>query len=163
MGRGFVEYHLPESGRDEWVLFSAFIYYHLADGTKLSILQEPAWCSACKAFVIAEVVPSVESLEEKIRGLQAGDPELLQTWAFVSNGAPVEERITELRRRIEWRRSRRSPPKCLHCGSLGSVPIPMSGEFAHPHTGERVIVGSSGFAVTDSWFAEFSSEGKQFT
>jgi hypothetical protein len=35
MGRGFVEYHLPESGRDEWVLWSAFIDYRLADGTKL--------------------------------------------------------------------------------------------------------------------------------
>jgi hypothetical protein len=68
MGRGFVEYHLPESGRDELVVWSAFIDYRLADGTKLHILQQPAWCPACNHFVIAEEVPSVVAHRVSIQG-----------------------------------------------------------------------------------------------
>jgi len=42
MGRGYVEYHLPEAGREEWVLLSAFIYYPLPDGSQLPIAQQQA-------------------------------------------------------------------------------------------------------------------------
>ena len=161
MGRGFVEYHLPESGRDESVLWSAFIDYWIADGTKLHIWQQPAWCPACNRFVLAEYIPSVEELEEEIAKFRSADPDTLRTWAFVSNGSPVSERFAELLQYIEWRRGRRSPPRCLECGAVGPAPIPMSGEFAHPRTGERVVVGSSGFADTATWFAEFSPEGER--
>lgn len=75
----------------------------------------------------------------------------------------MAERVAELRRCVEWRKGRRSPPRCLECGSIGPIPIPMSGEFAHPATGERVVVGSSGFADTVPWYAEFSPEGEQIT
>jgi hypothetical protein len=161
MGRGFIEYHLPDSGRDEAVLFSAFINYCLPDGTKLPILQNPAWCPDCRAFIVAEDVPPVESLTEEIRKLEAGDPESLQIWAFVSNGEPIEARVTELHRRIQWRQGRKSPPRCLYCGSTAVVPIPWNGEFAHPQTGDRVVVDQSGFADTAPWFADFSPEGEQ--
>src|SRR5262245_45650450 len=89
MGRGFVEYRLPESGRDEWVLWSAFLDYRLEDGSKLHILQQAAWCQDCRRFVIAEEVPSVEMLEGEIARYRAADPDTLREWAFVSNGAPV--------------------------------------------------------------------------
>jgi hypothetical protein len=161
MGRGFVEYHLPESGRDEWVLWSAFIDYRLADGTKLHIWQQPAWCPDCSRFVIAEYIPSVEELEEEIAKYRSADRDTLRTWAFVSNGSRVTERVAELLRYIEWRRRRESPPRCLECGAVSPVPIPMSGEFVHPRTGERVVVGGSGFADAAPWFAEFSPEGER--
>ena len=161
MGRGFVEYHLPESGRDEWVLWSAFIDYRLADGSKLHILQQPAWCAACRRFVIAEEVPSVAALQQEIARYRSGDRDTLRQWAFVSNGVPAAERVAELLRRVEWRQGRQSPPRCLECGAVGPVPIPMDGEFAHPRTGERVVVVSGGWADTAPWFAEFSPEGEQ--
>jgi hypothetical protein len=163
MGRGFVEYHFPESGRDEWVLWSAFLDYRLADGAKLHILQQPAWCPACSRFVLAEEVPLVQALEEEIARYQSADRETLQMWAFVSNGSPVEERVAELLRYVEWRQERQSPPRCLHCGAADPVPIPLSGEFVHPGTGERVVVGDSGFADTAPWVAEFSPEGELLT
>jgi len=161
MGRGFIEYHLPESGRDEWVGWSAFINYRLADGTQLPILQQPAWCSACDRFVIAEEVPSVEALEEEIVRYGFGDRDTLQQWAFVSNGAPAKERVAELLSRVQWRHGRQAPPRCLECGAVGPIPIPMSGEFTHPLTGERVVVGSSGWADTAPWFADFTPEGEK--
>jgi hypothetical protein len=161
MGRGFVSYYLPELATDECVFYSAFIDYRLADGSKLHILQQSAWCPVCKRFVVAEEVPSIASLEEEIARYRSADPDTLLTWAFVSDGAPVAERVAELLRYIEWRKRRQSPPRCLECGSVDPVPVPMSGEFAHPNTGERVVVGSSGFADTAPWFADFSPEGLQ--
>jgi hypothetical protein len=161
MGRGFTEYLLPETGRREGVAFSAFIDYRLLDGTKLHILQQEAWCPCCRMFVAAEDIPSVESMEEEVRQLEAGDPELLRRWAFVSNGTPVAERIAELHRRTDWRRQRQSPPRCLICGSVGVLPVPGAGEFSHPETGERVIVGFTGWVDTAPWFADFSSEGQK--
>jgi hypothetical protein len=160
MGRGFVEYRLPESGRSESVLWSAFIHYRLADGSKLHIWQRPAWCSVCRRFVIAEDVPTIDSLEEQIAKLRSGDPKTLLEWEFVSNGSPVAERVAELLRYVEWRQVRKSKPRCLECGAIGPIPIPMSGEFSHPSTGERVVVGNSGFADTATWEAEFSPEGE---
>ena len=161
MGAGFVEYHLPESGRDELVFYSAFIDYRLADGSRLHIRQQPAWCPACGRFMMAEEVPAVEALQDEIVRLRSGDGAHLQTWAFVSNGLPVAERIAELMRYIKWRQGRQSPPRCLKCGAVAPVPIPISGEFNHPHTGERVVVRDSGWADTGLWFAEFSPEGEQ--
>ena len=161
MGRGFNEYLMPESARREGVAFSAFIDYRLPDGTKLPVLQQAAWCPNCQAFALAEDVPSIESLEAEIRGLEASDPNLLQKWAFVSNGAPIENRMAELRKRVEWRWARRSPPRCLPCGSVGVTPVPDSAEFAHPQTGERVVVGFTGFVDMDPWAAEFSPEGEK--
>jgi hypothetical protein len=161
MGRGFIKYRLPESARDEWVLSSAFIDYRLADGSRLHVLQQPAWCAACGRFVIAEQVPSVEELEEEIGRYRSADPETLQKWAFVSNGAPVAERIAELLRYVVWRNGRHSPPRCLECGAVNPVPIPIVGELTHPGTGERVAVSASGSADTAPWFAEFSPEGER--
>jgi hypothetical protein len=156
----FTQYHLQESGREEWVFFSAFIDYRLADGTKLPIEQDPAWCPHCRRFVCAERVESIESLEEEKARYECRDAELLKIWAFVSNGAPVEDRITQLVRRIEWRRGRISPPRCLHCGEVGVISIPITGEFLHPVTGEKVTTGESGFGDTLPWEAEFSPEGQ---
>ena len=161
MGRGFVEYQLPESGRDEWVLWSAFIDYRLEDGSKLHVLQQPAWCRGCSRFVVAEQVPAVEALEAEIARFRSADPDTLETWAFVSNGASVAEQVAELLRYVDWRKGRKSPPRCLECGAVDPVPVPTRGEFAHPATGERVVVKSGGFADTAPWFAEFSPEGEQ--
>lgn len=160
MGRGFVEYQLPESAREEWVLWSAFIDYRLAGGSKLHILQQSAWCATCRRFVIAERVPSVEALEEEIGRFRSADPDTLRTWAILSSDAPVADRVSELLRYVEWRQERRGPPRCLECGAIDPSPVPISGEFAYPGTGERVVVGSSGLADTAAWFAEFSSEGE---
>jgi hypothetical protein len=160
MGRGYVEYDLPESGLRESVVFSAFIDYRLPDGSRLHIEQQPAWCSVCKRFVTAEEVPSVESLQAEVAKFENGDPETLKCWAFISNGAPVEDRIAELRRRIKWRRNRVSPPRCLDCGSIKITAIPCSGEFTHPETGERVVEVSNGWTDIGSWNAEFSPEGE---
>src|SRR5262249_6046634 len=75
--------------------------------------------------------------------------------------SPVADRVAELLRYLDWRRGRQSPPHCLECGAVDPIPIPASGEFVHPGTGERVVVGDWGWADTAPWFAEFSPEGER--
>lgn len=159
MGRGYTQYRLSESGQVVWVLYSAFLDYRFADGSKLHILQDPAWCEDCDRFVMAESIPSVEFLKDELDKLRSGDPETVQIWAFVSNGQPLSDRITVLEKRIKWRIGRVNPPRCLVCGGFHIVALPGSIEFPHPKTGELVVEENSGFCDTSPWIAEFTPEG----
>lgn len=159
MGRGFVEYRMPGFDRREAVYWSALVEYRLLDGSTLHIIQQSAWCPECNRFVIAEEIPSIDQLKEELAKYQARDMEQLQKWEFISNGAPVQERIDDLLKRIVWRQTRQSPPRCLECGSIKTISVPTNGMFTHPKTGEQVIVCDQGFADTETWQAEFSPEG----
>lgn len=157
MGRGFIEYHLPDSRTDTSVLFSAFLDYLLEDGSKIHVEQQPAWCRACDSFVPAELLQPVEHLEREIARLQSW---LSGRWVMPSGQRKRgKEMLAEVEKRLSWRRGRVSPPRCLQCGSIEVVPVPGSGEFSHPATGERVVSASSGFADAAPWFAAFSPEG----
>lgn len=158
MGRGFTQFAFPESGaEDMYALYSAFLYYRLPNGQLLRVRQTECWCSMCNRFDTAEVVESMEELETELDRLRNPDEEESRMLAFI--GTPIEERIAETELRINWRRNRTSPAKCLHCGSTDIMPIPGANEFAHPITGERVVVAGRGFVSTDEWHAEFTPEG----
>lgn len=159
MGRGYTQYRLHESGREEWVLFSAFIDYRFSDGSKLHILQVAAWCHKCERFVVAEEIPSIASLRSELEKTRSGDQETIQIWNFVSNGQPVSTKIAELEKRIEWRNARVNPPRCLECGSFGIVVLSGGKEFRHPKTGELVSEVSAGWADAERWSADFTPEG----
>ncbi|WLD14769.1 hypothetical protein [Planctellipticum variicoloris] len=163
MGRGFVEYTHAVSGRKDSVLFSAYFYYQLSDGAKLSVFETPAWCYKCKSFITAEEIPTLESLAAEIEKLQAGDPELAKFWSYVLDGAPIEKRIEQLRIRCGWRQSRRSPPRCLECGETDIVATPSAGdsEFKHPETGETLLVSGYGWTDLLPFIVEFTPEGER--
>ena len=160
MDRRFMEQHLSESTRDEGVFWFLTIYYCLADGSKLHILQRPAWCPACGSLVLAERVPTITELQDEIARYQTADLKTLQKWAFISDGLQVAHRILELQRYVEWRKGRQSPPRCLGCGAIDLVPLPMKGEFTNPLTGERVVVYNGGFPDTGP-LPDYSPEGEQ--
>jgi len=159
MGRSYTQYRFPETGREEWVLFSAFIDYRFADGSKLHILQNAAWCRDCDRFVITEEISSIQSLEIELGKTRSGQEDTIRIWQFVSNGEPVATRISELEKRISWRIARMNPARCLECGGFGVVALPGGDEFRHPNTDEPVIVASSGWTDAGPWRAEFSPEG----
>lgn len=159
MGRGYTQYRLPETGREEWVLFSAFIDYRFPDGSKLHVLQDAAWCPNCDRFVVAEKIPSLESLKLELEKTRSGDPETIRIWQLVSNGQPISARVAELEKRIVWRIARANPPRCLECGSLDIVALSGSTEFRHPKTGELVTEVSSGWTDAGPWSANFTPEG----
>jgi len=95
----------------EEVFFSSFLAYRVSDGSKLDILQQPAWCPNCGHFALAEDVPSLLDFEEEIASYRTGDPETLQKWAFISKRGPIEDRINELCPEIERTTQRQKPPQ----------------------------------------------------
>jgi hypothetical protein len=159
MSRGFISYTLPASGRTEFVAYSGFLTYRLSDGSELSVDQQPAWCPSCRTFVLGELVPSIEDILRSMEEVRSGDPKRMLLLKMIERS--VADELAELSSREEWRRSRRSPPRCLECGCDQIVPLPGSKEFPHPATGEPVIETSSGFASMERWAATFTPEGER--
>lgn len=161
MGRGFTQYAFPDSGSaDSIALYSAFVDYRLPDGSRLHVRQRECWCPRCDCFVFAEDVPSLTDLEAELARLMNPDEELHQVLTFLE--VTIENQIAETQARIEWRRNRKTPPKCLHCGSTNITILPNvreSEEFRHPKTGQRVVVAGRGFSDAAPWRAEFTAEG----
>ena len=136
MGRGFTQFTFPESdAEDMYALNSAFLYYRLPNGQLLHVRQTACWCSICNRIDMAELVESLEELEKELERLRKPDEKESRMIAFI--GTPIEQRIAETELRINWRRSRTSPAKCLHCGSTNIMPIPDAKEF---RTRSRVSV-----------------------
>jgi hypothetical protein len=135
VGRGFTEFELTSSKRREFVAFSAYLNYRLPNGSALHIEQQEAWCPICNRFVVAERIPTIEELEQALIELSLGDAQRLKLLAL--SGRPIAEEATELVRRLEWRRTRLSPARCLECGSPAIRPLPPDDEFSHPATGEK--------------------------
>jgi hypothetical protein len=160
MGRYFIKYSSPSSGRYDLVVFSAFLNYRLDNGSKLPVDQEPAWCRRCRTFVVAEHVETVEVILQRIEDLVMRRGELFEALSIPGLGLSVESKIAELRRRVGWRGGRRGPPRCLHCGSVEVSEVPRWGEFAHPEKELSVLADDWGFMSTDDWRAEFSPEGE---
>ena len=158
MGRAFTQFKFPDSdSEDAYAVYSAFLDYRMPDGSRLHIRQRECWCPVCERIDMAEDVPSLAELQAELDRLLAPDEETLRKFAFID--IPVDDLIAETRKRIEWRRHRRSPAKCLHCGSTNITALPHNKEFAHPKTRERVLVAGWGFLDAAPWHAEFTTEG----
>jgi hypothetical protein len=157
MGRGYVQYRLLDSDGELRVFFSAFFNYRLPRGDLLSVNQQPAWCSQCRTFAPAERIESVDRMEQRITELQNADARLLETLTFC--GTTVANELADLTLRIEWRRRRINPPRCLHCGCSEIVPLPDHGPFPHPTTGETVIEAGRGFTDLPPDIQDFTPEG----
>lgn len=164
MGRGYTQFVFPDTGADDvYVLYSAFLNYRLPDGNLLHVRQTECWCPNCNQIDIAERIQSIVELEKELELLRNPDDDDEEAFMLALLSDPIEERIADLELRLIWRRERKSPAKCLRCGSTEIVPLPDSKEFSHPATGERVVVAGHGFASTAEWHAEFTPEGDVIT
>lgn len=158
MGRGFTQYSYINSDLpDEWPLHSAFLDYLLEDGTRLHVNQNDYYCTVCDCFVIGERIETIAELKYQIDQIE-NEPESRHR-KIAEYFGNVPKQIADLHVRIDWRRKRKSPPKCLHCGSTEILAIPEDDEFLHPATGQQMKVTGRGFASTAVWQATFSPEG----
>lgn len=122
-----IDFRMTNSDREVVVVLSDS-EYRLVDGSRLPIWQTAVWCSQCHDFEPGEKIPSITSLRKL----------LLSTLVARLLSRPSLHRIKDLRRRIKWRRARRSPPRCLTCGGTDLYLLPRDSEFVHPETGERM-------------------------
>jgi hypothetical protein len=158
MGRGFTQYSYPDGDLpDEYSLYSAFLDYVLDDGARIHVNQADYYCEACDHIVVGELIESVTDLEHQIDQIQ-NHPES-DDRKIAEFAGDIPKQIAELQTRITWRKTRKSAPKCLYCGSINLAPIPDEEEFEHPATGQRMKVSGRGFTDAPPWHATYTSEG----
>jgi hypothetical protein len=99
------------------------IYWRLDHEVELALESDAAWCHRCQDFVMTERLPTIAAIEEKLKLL-----------ADESTDSRLQSKRVERWRVIrEWRINRKSPPRCLVCGSMfGVVPL---GEDCDKHPG----------------------------
>lgn len=101
------------------VVFLDRCAYILADGSRLDVSQQEAFCRNCRKAVIAEAVPSVSEIEARVRDLQ--DPAGRFRAAF--DAVLIDGFLHEEIARHKWRQLRQSPPRCLSCGQTDILAI----------------------------------------
>lgn len=122
------------------------------------------WCDSCQDFTAGECLDSTEWIKDLAMYRRGEVPEGL---AFIygvgdERAEKIDRETASLERQLHWRRMRRSPPRCLSCGSIENRPIKETGPDAlvHPIT-KRHLKLSWVFAITSmdhSLFA-YTAEG----
>jgi hypothetical protein len=124
------------------------------------------WCDSCQDFQAGESLDSTEWIESELARYRRGEvPEGL-TFIYGEGDERAEKIVREiasLERKLHWRRMRRSPPRCLNCGSIKNRPIHETDpdSLLHPIT-KRHLKLSWVFAFTSldhSLFA-YTAEGE---
>src|SRR4051812_7799503 len=116
----FTEFRVDDETEPYMICFFSTLNYRLPDKSLLGVEQEVVWCEGCRSFGSAEVIPTIEQLNERIQELQTPTQKLL--FLFGSERA-MSRAIDELRTRLTWRASRTSPARCLACGSTSITPV----------------------------------------
>ena len=111
-------------------------YYVLPDGREFPLATADAWCDRCRYFVHAENSPAfhynVESIVECHHATEQGELP-----------AQSPEHADWLAAMLEWRKLRKSGPKCLSCGSANILYLHVRGEhpnveLLHPRCGGKL-------------------------
>ncbi len=148
--------------------------YELSDGVTVPIKKTFVWCGKCMAPRWGEVLPDIGSLETDLVGAREEDPcvvERLKTraGAHTTIDQLLANHIEKVRARLAWRRARRSPPRCLECGSVEISSFEQSGTRSgfekwtrkHPVCeGTIIVVALPALALDRSWI-RYTPEGEK--
>jgi hypothetical protein len=128
-----------------------FHYYELADGRRTVMHTTFAWCHGCAELVTAEELPGIELLETRLAAAKQERSMVLATHAQIA---------------LTWRKARRSPPRCLECGSTALTDVSQQPDdwrsmfFLHPGCGGTCRVTGSAHMSMGMWdIAVYTPEG----
>ena len=113
-------FHFDLAGQSYDLAISGRRFYVLEGGRLLPVRVWPAWCEQCRTFTEAEqIFPAADEAKELSE---------VEHFANCPGHIPPDRRVfvwqlPELRLRKEWRGTRRSPAKCLDCGSVNITSI----------------------------------------
>ena len=156
---------LPE-GRSEPFAGSRGNYYRLEDGREIELHSDPVWCTRCGTVTHGERLEPVAEIDKRIADLERLAAEYWRDIArppLPTPDAPgdAHERaqIAELVSRRAWRTRRRSPPRCLLCGTTRITAL----EFQKPVRAGAgtVVLDVTGFCSTDFNMWYFTPEGER--
>jgi hypothetical protein len=149
--------------------------YEMADGSTVTIERTFVWCSACREVRWGEQLTDLAQLERDLAATSAREPAVMEELSFsVSRHQTLEDllasRKKELESRIAWRRIRKSPARCLECGSTDITPLVLTetddGDEKwtlreHPGCGGIVTVLSQMVLSIDRRWFRYTPEGKK--
>ena len=158
---------LPE-GRTRRFSGSCGNYYRLGDGSELELYSEPVWCHRCGGVAHGEDLGTVERIDRWVADLERLAAEIRRETTRPPLPAPdapgdrhQRARIAELMLRRAWRASRRSPPRCIFCGTTEITLL----EHGKPVRAGRqsfvvleVVIGHCG-RLDNGWY--FTAEGER--
>jgi len=127
-------------------------WYRLDKDIEIPLLVDYAWCHRCEAFVEVEQLYTEDDIQRKVddlvgsrNGWERLDAERARTFQEVNREMPLdltcEARLARWSAALQWRRTRKSPPRCLECGSYFAIHVlPEGEEVPHPGDGGAVLV-----------------------
>ena len=156
---------LPE-GRTEKFAGSRGNYYEFSESDRLDLHSEPVWCHRCGQITHGEELSTVDDIDKQIHDLNDPSSALYRMTRhgvldeLLGKGKEfLRERIAELQRRRRWRAERKSPAKCIHCGTTQIVALPAGLPVPNPGGHGQIQVDCVGMCSTsfNEWF--FTPEG----
>ena len=150
--------------------------YHYRDdsGAEFPLQVDYAWCRRCERFVECELLPSIDELQSNVAALASAN----QIWREIDAdkrkywretfGRDLPANLTQASLHsmwssaLHWRQTRKTPPRCLECGSFFAISVlPESQDVRHPGGTCLVRVGGGTHASVADFPDQvfFNSEG----
>jgi len=129
------------TGRFVFLESATGCWYRIDDESFERVYSDPVWCGTCRRFRNGERLESVEEVEKKLA--ERRDPLWRPPFekAFPETKSEVrEELVRNCEQRLEWRRRRVAPAKCLKCGSSEIIRLPLDEAVPHPGGKGRILV-----------------------
>ena len=148
--------------------------YQLPGDVRVTIRQQFAWCQSCHVVVHAERLPTIDQIKAELEAFEqlARD----DRGSFAMPGRLAEDEINRERNQLQTLRQvvegRKSPERCLECGSTDLILIPMADEdddeivpmspcgTVHPGCGGFLSIGGIGFSRSRAW-TFYTTEGER--
>ncbi len=132
-------------------------YYLLSDDLKIEVRKWPVWCRECQAFSEGEHIQSVPELEQAVADysdINSAENQRVLQLSFIRDKAEfIAKRLAERTARLQWRRGRTAPPKCLECGTMDIVDLGDGQEVASPCSPGTLTIG--GVAMCSTAFRNY--------
>src|SRR5947207_1283413 len=128
---------LPD-GQTENFAGSRGNYYEFSETDRLDLHSSPVWCHRCSKITHGEDLSTLENIDKQIRDLHDPSSKLYRMTRHgildeIGKGEEfLEVQLDELEPRRRWRVSRKSPPKCIHCGSIEIVECQWENQYQIP-------------------------------
>ncbi len=153
-------------------------HYRIADSIEFSMDVEIAWCHRCEEFVECERLYTEQEIQDSIDKIAAWDwededshriaswVERARNYPDSSDGIPMDLTCQALYdawvAALAWRKARKTPPRCLECGSFFAiVVIPHGKDVPHPGGDGLVRIGGGEHGSFSSWPTQlfYNAEG----
>lgn len=153
-----------EQCSQKWASHSAYggFLYELPDGRRAWAKRTLAWCEGCQGFAPVEMLPEPQELEEELSTMTAKLEEASilvekRIFGFLKVMKPANEDavdtytkcVVEAQAAIDWRKLRKSKPRCLSCGSQDVYQESVwDSNKIHPGCGGKLIIEDSGYRIS---------------